>query len=314
MKKFLIKISLFSVLTVITAFLLDIVISYGYKNTTTFKGEFEVWQDIYQSKIDADIAIYGSSRAWVHISPQIIYDKIGKKVYNLGINGNFFLEMYLRHKKNLKFSKKPKYIIYSLDAETLIKRKKPYNYQQFIPYLLWDKEMIKFLKEEYGLLNLADCYLPMFRYRHVKNSYKYFYPMKLEKNRNNGYKGVERTWSYKDYKSLKTMKKRLVRRDKKVVELFEKFIQECKRENIKLIFVFAPLHKLGQDVYSNFSDIKTYYKRLSKKYDIPFLDYTTDPISFEKKWFYNSLHLNKSGAEKFSNKLADDLIQLNILN
>ena len=50
-------------------------------------------------------------------------------------------------------------------------------------------------------------------------------------------------------------------------------------------------------------DVTELFKKFSKKYDIPFYDYSTDTLCFHKKYFYNALHLNKTGAEIFTNKL-----------
>jgi hypothetical protein len=44
-----------------------------------------------------------------------------------------------------------------------------------------------------------------------------------------------------------------------------------------------------------------------KKYDIPYLDYSNDTMSFNKVYFYNSTHMNIRGAELFSKKLVMDL-------
>lgn len=38
------------------------------------------------------------------------------------------------------------------------------------------------------------------------------------------------------------------------------------------------------------------------EYNIPFMDYSTDRLSDSKKYFYNTLHLDKVGAEFFTKK------------
>ena len=49
------------------------------------------------------------------------------------------------------------------------------------------------------------------------------------------------------------------------------------------------------------------YRQFAKKYDLIFLDYSNDPISYNKSLFYNSNHLNAEGSEIFSKKLAADI-------
>ncbi|MBE2208298.1 MAG: hypothetical protein IAE84_11975, partial [Saprospiraceae bacterium] len=81
---------------------------YYLKQTKKAPGEFEVWNDIYNSNVNCDIAIYGSSRAWVHIDPKILSHILQLNVYNFGIDGHNFWLQYLRHIEFLKYNPKPK--------------------------------------------------------------------------------------------------------------------------------------------------------------------------------------------------------------
>ena len=60
-------------------------------------------------------------------------------------------------------------------------------------------------------------------------------------------------------------------------------------------------------------EIISLYQHFSEKYDIPFLDYSNDELSYSTKYFYNSQHLNRTGAELFTAKLADDLMEISTL-
>ncbi len=55
------------------------------------------------------------------------------------------------------------------------------------------------------------------------------------------------------------------------------------------------------------------YHSFSKKYDIPFLDYSDDTsLTYDTAYFYNAMHLNKKGAELFTLKLANDIKEQNL--
>jgi hypothetical protein len=95
--------------------------------------------------------------------------------------------------------------------------------------------------------------------------------------------------------------------------LFEKFIAECKKQNTKLIFVYAPEYIEGQIFTKNKDQVLSLYSNYSHKYNIPFYDYSNDAISYQKKYFYNTNHLNKTGAELFTTKLIDTLKQSNLI-
>ena len=123
MKKYILNILIFASPIVFIMFLADYLISNNLKTNHEYPGEIEVWNDIYQGNINSDIAIYGSSRAWVHINPKILKDSLNLKAYNFGIDGHNFWLQYLRHLEYLKYNKPPKIILLSVD------------------YLVWKKEI-----------------------------------------------------------------------------------------------------------------------------------------------------------------------------
>ena len=74
-----------------------------------------------------------------------------------------------------------------------------------------------------------------------------------------------------------------------------------------MVFVYTPEYIKGMDLIQNKKDIIALYTKLSIKYKIPFYDYSNDALSMNQSNFYNSLHLNKSGSEQFTRKLAAKL-------
>ena len=83
MKKFIYKVFVFVLPVVFLSVPLDYFFSYILKTSHLTSGEYEVWNDIYNSTANCDVAIYGSSRAWVHIDPDILSDTLNVNVYNL---------------------------------------------------------------------------------------------------------------------------------------------------------------------------------------------------------------------------------------
>src|SRR5665647_1612683 len=113
MKKFSIKVTAFFILFVISAYLLDYFISSGLKQTEEYR--FQSWNDIVQSKINADVLIMGNSRAFSHYSPKIIDSILKTNSYNLGIGGHPFNVQYLKYKLYEEHNKKPQLIIQNID-------------------------------------------------------------------------------------------------------------------------------------------------------------------------------------------------------
>lgn len=314
MKRFLKNSFYFALPILLISFGLDVYISTNLKKINEVAyGEYSTWNDLFEGKINSDLLVYGSSRAWCHISPKIIEDNLKLSTYNLGINGhNFWLENF-RHSLVLKNNKKPKIILFSLDMFTLQKKKELYNSEQFLPYMLWNKD-IKNATESYEGFNFYDYNFPLVRYysKLLVLQKTMSFSMGFLQNsevRVKGYKGKDKSWNSDLDKAKAKRKKYEVPIDKVSQLLFEQFLVDCKNQNIKLIFVYTPEYIDGQKFVKNRQMVMNLYTHYSKKYQIPFYDYSNDTICFQKKYFYNASHLNKTGAELFTHQLVDTLQQ-----
>jgi hypothetical protein len=163
MKKFILKTLCFFLPAIILAYPLDFVMSYYLSQSKSYPGEYEVWNDIYNANANCDIAIYGSSRAWVHIDPEILSDSLVNKAYNFGMDGHNFWMQYLRYLEHVKYNKKPSTIILSVDMFSLQKRNDLFQLDQFLPYMLWNSNIQEYTSSYIGY-NKFDYYLPLIRY------------------------------------------------------------------------------------------------------------------------------------------------------
>lgn len=292
----------------------DIIFSNSLKRGHHAQGEYSTWNDLLEGKINSEILIYGSSRAWVQFSPKIISNELRRSCYNLGIDGHSFWLQNLRHKKILKLNTRPKYIIYSVDYNTL-RNSGFYNSDQFLPYMLFDKD-IKDYTSSLGVYSIFDYYIPLIRYRGKIDAIKQALKnMIIEPNRElrrqRGYKGIVREWGDDLENAKKKFSSYSIEMYKPYVKLFDEFLQECENQDIKVILVYAPEYIEGQKFIDNRVKFVKLFEFYATKYNIPFFDYSKDEVSYDKKYFYNSTHLNKKGAELFSEKLSFDLIKTN---
>jgi len=316
MKKFLVKLFLFLSPILLLSYFFDVFISKNLKNSNRFaEKEYPTWNAIYEGNVNSDLLIFGSSRAWVHIDPTMISDSLGISAYNLGIDGHNFWLQNLRYRQLLKYNKRPKFIICSLDYFTLKKNKDLYNSEQFLPYMLWNKD-IKKATISYNGFSSLDYVIPLIRYYGkydaIATAIRYFTGhLSNPTTRIKGYQGRVENWN-SDFDNAKVNMKSLeVRLDKPTILLFENFLKECKANNIKLIFVYTPEYIEGQQFVSNRPQIMGLFKKFSKKYHIPFYDFSKDSISYQKKYFYNASHLNKVGSQLFTKNLVDTLKSYN---
>lgn len=314
MKKFLINILYFICPVIIFGYSFDVFLSSNLKKSNSFAaGEYPVWNDIIGGKVNSDIVIYGSSRAWVHINPKKIENKLKTSTYNLGIDGHNFWLQNFRHKQLLKYNKKPKLIIYSLDIFTLQNNSELYNYEQFFPYMLWNKEFKNTIIGSNDYQNF-EFTVPLLRYFGRYNAIKTAFEMALSPENNpteriKGYQGQDLQWNNDLENAEKKMGSYKAILNPLSILKFETFMKECKDLNIKIVFVYSPEYIEGQKFIENRNKIIKIYSDLSKKYSIPFYNFSNDKICYNKNYFYNSAHMKKLGAELFSNQLADTLVK-----
>lgn len=306
MKTFILKIIIFLVPVILFMLSAEYYLTNNLKKSHNIPAEIEVWNDIYEGNLNSDIAIYGSSRAWVHIDPNIIKDSLNMNAYNFGVDGHNFWLQYLRHKEFIKHNKQPKLIIMSVDVFSLAKRKDLYEINQFLPYMLWNENIIKFTSSYEGF-NFEDYYLPFVRYYGRIRGAHSVLKSTLDKElyRNNGFKGIESNWD-KDKAKLKKNNYSIVI-DPNSIDLFEQFLIECKANNTNIILVYTPEHIEGQKFVKNRQQIIDVFSDFSEQYNLLFLDYSDDKMCENKEFFYNASHLNKKGAELFTSKLSHDI-------
>ena len=96
------------------------------------------------------------------------------------------------------------------------------------------------------------------------------------------------------------------------MKLLNRIIALCKEKKKKLVMIMAPyaLAFYPGKYSSNYADIIAKIKVKAAQQNISFLDYTTVPFATDTAFFYNSNHLNITGAQVYSKLVALDLQKL----
>jgi hypothetical protein len=313
---FIKRVLIFLLPLAILAYLIDPLLSSSLSNhesPSISAGEYAVWNDIYEKNIDAEVAVYGSSRAWVQFNTIMLSDSLDTKTYNFGIDGHNFQLQYLRHIEYLRLNKKPNVIIISVDFATLQKRKDLYNYSQFLPYMLWNDNIYEYTKD-YDGFNIADYNIPLLRFAgEFSTMTKAFFSTDDEK-RVLGHVGRNLKWN-KDFEVAQSQKKKIeVKTDSSTIVLFDRFLKTCKANDILVIMVYAPVYKYGFEYIANHQHVVDTFKLIAEDHKLPYLDYTKDSICYNQSLFYNATHLNKKGADAFTTQLYNDMKDLKLLS
>jgi hypothetical protein len=309
------KIIVFLILLYLPLFFLQKAVDNGLRKYRA--GEYGVWNDIYNSKINSKVLVVGSSRALVNISTSILDSMLKKSVYNIGVDGGHFSQTLQRFKIYLMHNKKPEAIICSLGMSDLEKTAGLFNMEQYLPYL-GDSLIAKSNKGYANSFISADYYVPSMKYRvdlgSILTGLKLYFDreVNIKDPRVRGYEARNLKWdtSFDDLK--KSGKSFDIRINQDAANDLEEFVNVCRLNKIKLIFVYTPEYIEIQPYFKNRDFVMDFYRSFSRKNEIPFIDYSKDSLSFNKSLFYNSEHLNLVGSKLFSQKLAADLIKCHL--
>lgn len=306
------KIIKYVFISLISLFFLLIIVDAYYSNQlkkkALFSGEVQEWEFIRSGKAKVDLAVFGSSRVFIHINPQILEKELKQSVHNFGLNGSKFKMQFYRFNLYLKHNPKPKTVVWNLDTFSFSHIDEVFQPNQYVPFMLWNFNLYEALKE-YKQTSIWDFILPLYRYR--DQTYWEGQIASAEREsltndgffREDGFKSYDRKWNV----NWKKLKKKNAEFDSEEYILLNKLITKCKQQNIQLIFTIAPEFYKGQDYMLNRDEIVSNYTKTLKKYNLPLLDYSEDSISYQQKYFYNTTHMNNVGADVFTKKLAVDL-------
>lgn len=297
------------------AFILDFFVSENLKkDKRSYTGELDIWENILHGDIQADIFIYGSSRAVEQIDPEVLERCLGKTAYNFGFSGQKSDLQLVRNRLIQEKLSKPEYIIYSLDSFMLMESEGPTTKEQFYPYMLFNEKLREDMKPYPKAFSTSDFYVPLLRYRGVDGLMTIlqgirasFDPGYKTPIRNKGYIAIDEEWNGDFEKMKKSGDKIKINNSQQSVNAFEAYLQEELSNGIKIILVVTPQYSGANNIFEGQEKTFALFEEWSKKYDIPYFNYMNDSICSKKEYFYNALHLNKKGSQLFSKKLAEDI-------
>jgi hypothetical protein len=314
MKRFLIKVLIYIMLLTAGAFSLDFILEKGLRSSRSYV--FSTWNDIFSSNISSDVIILGGSRAEAHISPDILDSILHVDSYNLGLSLQFYNIQYVVFKLFEKYNQRPKLVIQIVDFDTFHRPKRTAIEAQFAPYYRHED----LLREELKKMGVPELEMdiPAWRfsgYRTILRGLNKWVPISSgnDLTKHKGY--IERisTWDGAALNKVISQDSIPSGKEPEMVELFDSFLNYCKGNDIPVIMVFTPEYIKAIEFTKDKETVLGIYRSFSERYNIPFLDYTNDPICYDTNNFYNSLHLNKTGAELFTSKLAHDIKEQHLI-
>jgi len=258
-------------------------------------------------KTNADVLIFGSSRAVNIFKPDIFEKETGLSCYNVGRYGQPIFYHYAVLKSVLK-RYKPKKIILSFDEGNFSIRQEAYDrLAVLLPYydrhpeirsiaeLKGPHEKVKLLSNIYPYNSLL---LPVITSNYGRGEKraehsKGFIPLE------NKLAGRIRTVDYSKETALDNVK----------IEYYRRFIEECKNSKVELYLACPPykVNSIGMD--RSLSE----GKKIAQEYQITFFDYSRDTsFTNNTELFADFRHLNNRGADIISTDIIEKIKRLPI--
>lgn len=283
-----------------------------YCNNRYFKA-YERTQELFEGDTNYDVLFLGSSRMKNHANPKIVDSILQVNSFNGGQNAATVTEANLILKNYLATHIAPQLVVLGLDIFSLnTHAHKVGFYPTYLPFME-NAEVNRILKSEgvnTGLLRTF-TFLRSIEYDdYYKSSILKVALNQRELDKGDFYyKGFESN-SYEtiDERMLSAAKPYHMKVDPEAVESLVELVQLCKRNEIQLVFVYAPEFKgLNWRSVDNADSVFTIYRTVAEKYAVPFYRDDSLAISNDASLFRNPGHLNTKGAEVYSTILSHRL-------
>ncbi len=304
------RLAAFFALIIALIFLMNALISTGLRQVNT--SYYGAWNAAMQGRVNADIVISGSSRASYHYDPRAIEAATGRTAFNIGRPGTqtdvqlAVLSAYLEH------NRKPQLIIHNLDAFTFIPSHEIYDPALYVPYL-GDPALYDPLRRIDPEL-VKSRHIPLYGYVVEDMNFTWITGLKALAGINPrqdyflGFSPRPYEWDQAFSYYRKTNPDGVsFAIDPAGVEALEGIIQLCRDHGVPLILVYSPEYDEMQQMTNNRAEIFARFRQLADQYHVLLWDYSSWPQNSDQAYFYNSQHLNATGAALFSDDLAKRL-------
>jgi len=288
---------------------LHLVINHSLRNFKTSK--FGAFNKVMAGDVNAEIVINGSSRALSHYDPIVIERITGRSAYNIGMNASQIDVELAVLKTYLKHNAKPKLVIQNLDLFSFEATKKGeiYDPGYFVPYL-YEPELYEPLRRIDPVV-WKWKYIPLYGY--TVDDMRFTWISALlgcigihgREDYYQGFNPREGTWN-RDFDQYKIQNRKGVKFEIQPagIQSMEEVIRLCKSRDISFVLAYSPEYYEMQDMEINRREIIDKFVELSKRFGVPFWDYSDSELSHRQDLFQNSQHLNARGAAAFSEDLA----------
>lgn len=254
---------------------------------------------------EAEIIVFGSSRANHHYVTEIFENRLSMSCYNVARDGNFILYNYAVFKSITK-RYNPKLLIFDITPEDLEYNTSEYDrLSRLLPYYDNHTEIREtvLLKNPFEKVKLFSKIYPY-------NSLILFIAMgNLEYNKKRAidFNGYEPAYKKMTNIDLVTFNRSICNLDTNKINALQEIITICSQRKIELFFVYSPVWRINMTDSCN-----SFISKLCLQNDIDYIDMSNDSLFLSNpQYFADKIHLNDSGARKFTELFINIILQGN---
>ncbi|HTQ27749.1 MAG TPA: hypothetical protein VMI35_06460 [Puia sp.] len=267
------------------------------------------WQTFYAGHDKAELLCIGSSRVHRHCDPAILSAQTHLKtevVATAGANFYFFEKLYRDY---LARNPRPKLLVVGIDPSGL-------GHKIFVPN---PEYFFPFVKPSDAVAGCAEYsyikYCKPLGYFYYKEIYFDLLSDPVTEHQDAGYLPVDKSWDDSQEPFIGRFPNgfSLLVSDQTIADLM-RFMAAEQKNGVNCVGLIAPEYS-GVWRYENNRQVvlhKLYNQ--AEEVHVRILNFSDSsyPVCFNRRYFFNSQHLNKQGAEQFSRDLADSLTRLGL--
>jgi hypothetical protein len=278
----------------------------------TYYNQFQKTNTIYSKQINADYIFLGSSRMYNTLNPKLVEHELGGSAYNLGMPAANINEILLLFQSYLKRNKKPALAVFSLDIFSLNDEKSFGFYPTYI-YQAKDSDVAANLRND-GVHTWLHSYIPLFTTIEMDDYYRGVLIKVLTRQQ----ELLPGDYHYKGYASntLATIQSETPVSMHKApitttgINKLRKIMEICREMDVPALFTYAPEYKWNNlRNITNADSLMNLYHSTAQEYGFIFLRQDNLPMCQNPALFANAGHVNRIGADIYSDILAKQIRQ-----
>jgi hypothetical protein len=269
-------------------------------------GEFAKLSETFLGRDSVQLLILGSSRAACQFVPGVFERECGMSVWNAGMTGATLPLFRTTLEAWLQNHPAPEAVIINLDIHSLGDgHDTVFDYPRYFPFL-----------------HNEALYRGLCRQDKQFAAYRWLAPYAMAQGNTRLLNAGLRGWLHSDTANLQggyeaSVKRgytgpmsTLITRGKAILptagyrEELHLLLTLCRMKGIKPVLVISPLWMVRQQHITNYDELCMEFRQMANSHEVPLFDFSGADLSRHEEYYTDPAHLNRTGAEKFSELAA----------